>query len=1341
MNSSDAAAPHASRSATRPWGRFGRLFRSQADYELRPLTAPSSESHQGNDGLEGVRGRSAHAHGHRHQQSIVSSTDSDYLLYGPRNTPRDSASSDRSPKQRSNLNISHDGNDQELWTPFWLKKPTLIGFILLFSLLWAALLILRHFVERNQGLAITVTSNHYAWTYGPTAILVLVVALWRQVDYYCKALQPWQRMRNGPVAASESLLLDYISPFQVISFYSSLKAGHLSVASSALGFGLLKLVVVFSTGLLVSAPTTLMDTEYPLALSTKLNGSVWNVTGALEPSREGISRYPLYAYFGAKDGKTQYPSGTKDGYTFETFDLGRKSHTQNVTSMSTVVDMLVPQSSCELANVTTANDTLARRQLGGQRPPVFYIRAKSDTCALVGPGDEKEVGWKNPKLALLEPREVGANMHWVNCSSKDDKSVLKTYTDEQADYRWFLSIADVRYSQTVTPDSNSSNPNITSWTREVAQLTGVICKTGYTIKKGNLTYNNLVDPRAPAHVQLQPIKETPSRTTLEGITDLMFTEAVLGTFDAGTTLFGRVNRTGIFNGAHNGDTIWQLMLQHPKGGENLEKFLDGDTMSEAFQGAYRGVAAQFAQQNLVVPSSENVTGTVVYTEDRLHIRMTSFWVMFGCLVALTILALIVFITAPSGVVPRDPDSIAALTVILAKSDELQNLLRDTGHLGSKGIREKLRDHTFGTSSRRSFKITTGYRPLSQNMAAVIDEPTKSAHFWKPLAVRKGMLTLTFMVPLAAIGALEALQRVSDQNSGVGTVTTTAAENAIYYFAAFIVVSIATLFNNLDFTVAQFAPFSALRKGNVPASRSILSHLLGKIPVATLWEAIRDHHVGATSSNIAAFIGSFLTIIVSGLWNLDSTVLVTHPMEAVRMDTWSMASSNQAANDSNAGVILALLKYQNMSMPAWTWNEFVFPKVKVAEDAHPQNGNLDQNSHLGDGPVYSVTLPAIRPVLNCTLLSAEDIKITDTFRDYAPHLTDETITHVEARPKLSPSCLAKLPEGQRPVPITITSSQGKSTEGGTYVAEAMDLYVYIRNAVYLPPECPTFGFVFGHLRANHTTTDDITAAICYQNLQEVSTRVFFTKDINSGIVDGAHAPLPEESTVRLLTNSSGLTSFSFQPAAHMANAFVNDTMTYITNTSTISQKYHSILADIILGHDGIPPEDLLGPSNSGRLIDAVNRLYGRYAAQVVNLEMRDDETDSGDANANGKRQTVGQVFSGTVDVMTPRLKVHFATKLTLQIIFGVMVVLGVLALSTTHMRLTLPHDPCSIAGTMSLVAGSELCERSKGIVDSDMSDRALKRAFSEPGWLFGLGWWTDKHGGERFGVDVGRPEWR
>ncbi|KLJ07498.1 hypothetical protein EMPG_17014 [Blastomyces silverae] len=1311
----------------------------------------------------------------------TAATDDDTLLLSNRLASPKSFS-----KRPASSVVSRYGNDTSLWTPFWLRKLTLFGFIILFTVLWIALLVLWLFVERDNGLEIVPSSNRYAWILSPVAVMIIVVGLWRQVDYHCKAAYPWHKMRKGLASAGKSMVLDYISDFQVNSLLKAIKSGHHSVAASALGFVLLKVALVFSTGLIVSTPTTLIDTSYPLSMTTKLDGEDW-ATKALASEQELLrSATPnsIYAFFGVSEGGVPDPTGSKDGLVFQTFDL-HKSHpaTRRVTSMSTDVDVLVPLPGCELTDTivqpTAALNEFSNVTTGG----IVRLGIESATCHL-GFNNYTKVylRMKNPRTELCEPRELVAEMQQVNCTKTGGQRPPSVpFDDESGDFRWLLTISDIRYSQTFAPSSTPAL-NVTDWSRDVKQVTAILCKPQYTIVRGNMTYGNY-GSGAPPHIELQRPEERPSITNLERVTSSALNGAILQSLRAGAHIFRPVNPEPEIVSSNDGvNTLFQLMVKTSQGEPTLEKFLDGETMNKAFQRVYTGMASQFAQQNLLVPTSKDSTGRVVYIEDRLHFGIISLWVMVAIFASLSVLTIIILFTGPSAIAPRDPGSIAAQATILVGSNDLQPLLQDAGHLSDRGIRDKLRNYTFRTSTYRSFRITARYR-LRESITSVDEHAVERSGFWKPLAARKPMFVLTYVMPMLAIAALEIMQQLSNRNQGLMTVHTEKWKYLPQYLCALFAIGIATLYNNLDFTIAMFTPFEALRKGNVTARQSILTHLLGKLPPVALWEAVRGHHLGAMSSITAAFIASFLVMIVSGSWNIDISVVQSHPAVASRADTWDMTMKSYSSNAWNAGLVFRLLQYHNLTTPPWTWNELVLPKIHV----YPPNTRselLDQDEDALQNPItYIFTLPSLRPSLNCKLLTSDDIFLKSYYGNGSDPESNRIITTTSVRPKLPPRCLAGLPENATSIEFNLTNPEvdDPSTDGG-YIGSLIDLYlppqdpaqhVHLQERPDNPSGCPSIGIVFGYIRANHTSPANLTVAICDQEIQEIPTEVTFARDPNSGFIDPGHPPKYNDTgPIKLLTNGTeGFSSFSFRVQE------VLDTRgrsTLQARQSSTPESYDSIFNDIIYGsHGSISPESLMGAANANKLLDLVNNYYGNYMAQVINLALRKPLSRSSTLEAKPRRQSAGddddddddgggsaltppQNFTGTLHSTTPRLKLNPGPKLALQLILAVMVVLGSLAVLRMRLRETLPHNPCSIAGTMSLLAGSELCESSSGGGGGDgggrllpagaerMGDTQLRGMFEGQGLLFGLGWWkwkwTDERGehvSERFGIDVGR----
>jgi Protein of unknown function (DUF3433) len=135
-------------------------------------------------------------------------------------------------------------SSRQLWAPFWLRKGTLVAFIVLYMMLLAAVTTLWRICRDQDGFRPPISTNHYTWTYGPTAVLIIVVSLWRQVEYHCKVLAPWHELKQG-AEPSRSLLLDYVSPFQFTTLWLACQHATISVIAAIVGFACLKLIVMF----------------------------------------------------------------------------------------------------------------------------------------------------------------------------------------------------------------------------------------------------------------------------------------------------------------------------------------------------------------------------------------------------------------------------------------------------------------------------------------------------------------------------------------------------------------------------------------------------------------------------------------------------------------------------------------------------------------------------------------------------------------------------------------------------------------------------------------------------------------------------------------------------------------------------------------------------------------------------------------------------------------------------------------------------------------------------------------------------------------------------------------
>ncbi|KAK6951119.1 hypothetical protein Daesc_007649 [Daldinia eschscholtzii] len=298
------------------------------------------------------------------------------------------------------------------------------------------------------------------------------------------------------------------------------------------------------------------------------------------------------------------------------------------------------------------------------------------------------------------------------------------------------------------------------------------------------------------------------------------------------------------------------------------------------------------------------------------------------------------------------------------------------------------------------------------------------------------------------------------------------------------------------------------------------------------------------------------------------------------------------------------------------------------------------------------------------------------------------------------------------------------------------------------DCPSTSIIFGHLGPDRTSTENVTALVCFQEIQIVKTEVSFGFERTDprSILKLSHSnircpPIVDESTAVLMTNAQGLSSLSFSISTNIARVeweWANDEP---------GTDWSNFFVPIAYGPNMPRLDAMLGPNNTQLLIDTVDRLYNMYMVRVITSPIFRKPL-------NGSTKAAAQQLTGTVSTTVPRLKVDHISKLILQILLGTMIISGALGFSLTRIRGTLPRSPFSIASQMALFAGSEVCEPKNMPAGAEwMTKRELETLFGN--WQFGLGWWevpsdckdTPENGPRDsqvtrwFGIDIGTPEHR
>jgi hypothetical protein len=327
---------------------------------------------------------------------------------------------------------------------------------------------------------------------------------------------------------------------------------------------------------------------------------------------------------------------------------------------------------------------------------------------------------------------------------------------------------------------------------------------------------------------------------LPGFSDIDWVTEFLGALSGAETVFGD---------SMDGNPFFGLMSDLSGGG--LAALLNETAMGLAAEKVFHNIAVQIAKKELLRPTMSPLEGRLAYSEQRLYIRGFSLWVIEGGFMTMASLSCVVMVARPQNVVSRDSEPIASTAMILLRSHDLQNILQQNGQAKIEKIRTALLSYRFRASSAP----VVGGGPIfgvetstvdSKTFSRVLSSPEKTVRWWKPFPMRWSVFTVTMGLPIAMIAALEILQRKSDRPEGISNMTNDSSLlNGFYnrYLPALFMLGLATLYNSLNFTVSSFAPYRALKAGNAPASRSLMSSLLGKMPPQRLVEFVQKPTLG------------------------------------------------------------------------------------------------------------------------------------------------------------------------------------------------------------------------------------------------------------------------------------------------------------------------------------------------------------------------------------------------------------------------------------------------------------------------------------------------------------------
>lgn len=835
------------------------------------------------------------------------------------------------------------------WRPAYLRTRVLGAFCIVFALMAVALEILTMLSARNNGIASGAYGDHYLWTYGPTAFLTVIAALFSRVEYQSKMIAPWQHMLKQPTEASRSLLLDYVSQIQPVTICRSLRNRDFTVSAASIISVLLKIMTILSTGLITLSLTAVRESEIPMVLQ--------NIFVDDDTMLKSNWTLPKYFMYGLLNGTGEYPPGITKDFAFQTVETSLPATAQIQVTLDGLTNSLV----CEPANLIL-NEA---RQAGfndNKKTGSANINVTSRSCEITG---AEVFGPNAAEEDELPYSPLFGHFSEVRCDGATDDSGNRVLV-------WFGQI-EWFVDETILVESNCFGHHcylsqIHGRLLESAQL---LCSPTYDISRIDLIKNG-------TEIQTVELSRSPAaqNRTLDHVTPWSIMRAHYDSFGPWYD--------GISDGPNHErnsfdlddgiiidvDPYIQFILESRlPPATNASSLYDLSLLETMVQSHYRQYGAIIARQALMRSQSTNTTGSALVMTNRLMVRSWSGqWMAGSAAVCLLLTAMMVLMSPRLGTLPCSPFALSGVAAVVSHSAELMVILRDAGDADEKQLSRTLKSFKFqsgiahnATSGQSQITVQdTVKMGMEKNPQPLQQSQSSHAHPGLLHPCTRLALCVTLF---GVVAALEVTLHQSEQNDGLGDV---ADDTYIHYLwtsmPALVLEGLVLMINSMEFNIRSLAPYIILN-GTINTDVFPDLELLDmSIPWAIYQEA-RLRSLGVLATTMTLLIASFFTIFSSSLFQASSLPQTSF----VGLDMQDFIT-NRSDHVSQSLFTSALILYGNLSYPKFTCEDLVFPQMLPVPLV---SGNSMSNS---SSLSIRTQIPALRARLRCRMFDPSRIHI-------------------------------------------------------------------------------------------------------------------------------------------------------------------------------------------------------------------------------------------------------------------------------------------------------------------------------------------------------------------------------
>ncbi|KAH8882566.1 hypothetical protein GQ53DRAFT_614796, partial [Thozetella sp. PMI_491] len=1003
------------------------------------------------------------------------------------------------------------------WRPFYLQRrilatfaATFVGLIVTIEVLWS--------YSNQGGLGYASPTARYLWAYGPVGVFAVASVIWSRVDYQAKSAAPWLRLAKEPSDAEHTLLLDYISMSQPKAVLRSVQNGDMTVACTSGVAILLKLMIIVSAALVTLTEVDIDDQIVPVTLQTEFAGNASSLMNATTTA--------LFTMIGLQQDRLSDPAGVFASYVFQQFSANPSIDTDIIAE----VDGLSTGLDCETAQLSLAGVQFSEN---GQQ---FNTSFKAGSCNVTMPIFSRDFADNaNSFFARFGQGACGGS------TKPEDQRIVVVIGRQDIDAN--------------SLPQNGTGPAAINGT--IATSTQLLCNPTYNISRV------VVDKIGATVLDVAPVESSPTRM-LSAVQPWDIAQAFFASYNTSlASQFSDVTPSFYANEILNVDAAmhFALGLRIAEGQTAMDPLLllEPSTLQELVTEYFQRYSALLASSALTQPTNTASIGTAAVNGEKIVMGALGAQFLTVLLaISVGLVALAMLYVPKWGFLPRDPSTIMDTAALIAHSRPLLQSLRGAGGGSMSVIRERLKSSSYYTgveayehaSSRGVgyFKIFGGQGISEANPDYI--EPTDD--FPYPDLLHPIQRVFALLIVAAIIVALELSLQVSMRNNGLGLAGDVSYLHLLWTAGPTLVMTlVAMYFSSTDMTLRTLAPYAGLRK-EATFSESISINLADKAGPSVFLHALKSRNLAVAGSTVALFFSLHLAVAVSALFTTVTVPGVTN-VQLSSVDTFAQSDGTEVGNQ-NGTILASLILDSNFSYPAFTFEDMSFPILDT-------QGNVS----LADDSSITVTLPALRPLMQCKLFQQADIRTNFT----------QNATSLQIRLNNEPSGALNL-----------------SIAGNATIASNPDAFFGVGK--YAPiaqvsGEASHWVYAWGQLAdagSSKVSVKSISAWACNETMQQVGALT--TLSGSSLAIDPRHPPVPIESTAAAL--SFQLDGINYQD---------------LMNVSGAPALLDSFFSTLVAGQRAVRLSDL-GNTDTNvaqSIANAITRQHKIIRTQVINTANR------------------------------------------------------------------------------------------------------------------------------------------